>query len=40
MWTWSILDAYNTARKFQQQQQQKQRPSSTSLEGLEGGQSG
>lgn len=38
MWTWSILDAYNTARKFQQQQ--KQRPSQTSTESLEGGQSG
>lgn len=39
IWTWSILDAYNTARKFQQQQQQRQHPSPSSLEGLEGGQS-
>lgn len=37
MWTWSILDAYNTARKFQQQRQ-KQRPSPTPMEGSEGGQ--
>ncbi|MFA0782728.1 hypothetical protein, partial [Fervidibacter sacchari] len=26
VWTWSILDAYNTARKFQQQQQKQQTP--------------
>ncbi len=37
VWTWSILDAYNTARKFQQQQ--RQRTSPTSLTGSEGGQS-
>ncbi|MCX7642265.1 MAG: DUF5683 domain-containing protein [Armatimonadetes bacterium] len=36
-WTWSILDAYNTARKLQQQQ--IQRPSPPSLKGIEGGQS-
>jgi tetratricopeptide (TPR) repeat protein len=26
VWTWSILDAYNTARKFQQQQKQQTPP--------------
>jgi len=39
-WTWSILDAYTTARKFQQrqrQQQQGQPPPPTSLEGGQGG---
>jgi len=28
VWTWSILDAYNTARKFQQQQKQQTPPTS------------
>lgn len=36
MWTWSILDAYKTARKFQQQQQ-SQHPSPPPLDELKGG---
>lgn len=37
VWTWSILDAYNTARKFQQRQQQVQKtpPPAEGLEGVQ-----